>query len=114
MTTPTPSVLIDACVPRTAFQRCVDLFDYLVSISEIGPYSDYDPEVAKATVGGLFNPDDIETWYELEDRIVNQINEKLPDDLVCTVGEFQPGDVVVREMGAEDVEVLDQAEKAKS
>jgi hypothetical protein len=40
---------------------------------------------------------------QLEDEILSCINVKLPDDLVVTLGEFNPGDVIVREVGPDDI-----------
>jgi hypothetical protein len=40
---------------------------------------------------------DFEWWNELEDNIIEVINDVLPDHLTCTLGEPNPGDVVVSE-----------------
>lgn len=74
------------------------MFDYLVSISEVGPHAALDPENIRINMG---TGHDVE-WSEVEDRIINTINDKLPDCLICTCGEFQSGDVIVREMNHEN------------
>jgi hypothetical protein len=93
---PSPGVLIDACIPRTSRERCNVLFDYLVAISEVGPHQDSDPNAW---------PDDSD-WSGFEDGLLDRINEKLPNELVCTLGEFQPGDVVIREVGPDDADTF--------
>lgn len=98
MQTPTPGVIIDANVPRSDYERCLKVFDYLVTISEVGPHSDLDPTYQREHSRILY-PD---MWTDLEDEIIGEINDILPDELVCTVGEFQPGDVIVREVGNDD------------
>lgn len=110
MQEPTPGVLIDSCVPRSSYERCSVVFEYLVSISETGPHSELDPGHEWQRVfgdlpyGDSEAEDDTEVWNTFEDAIVGAINRILPDSLVCTVGEFQPGDVVVREVGEDDLD----------
>lgn len=78
-------VIIDEAVPRTSRQRCDKLFDYLISISDIGPHSASDPESW---------PDDSD-WSGFEDGLIDQINDKLPDPYWCGFSEFNPGTVIV-------------------
>lgn len=99
MITPTPDVIIDACVPRTPRARCDVLFEYLVDISQVGPHSALDPIMVD---GPMTNPEDHDPWSFHEDNIISAINGQLPDDLVCTMGEFNSGDVLIREMGSEE------------
>jgi hypothetical protein len=112
MVSATPSVLIDANVPRTAYERCCVLFEYLVGISEVGPHSELDPGHEWQRVFGNLDTrdseaaDDSEVWNPLEDKILEQINRTLPDELVCTLGEWQPGDVIVREVQDESEEMV--------
>lgn len=86
---------MDSCIPRTPKERCDIVFQYLVEVSSIGPHADLDPVMHDG------DPD-AEEWGFLEDKILEGINDRLPDSLVCTVGEFQPGDVIVREIGEDD------------
>lgn len=95
-----PGVLIDACVPRDPYERCVHLFDELVAMSEVGPHGDLDPEQHRP----IYIDHHDEFWTELEDSLLRQINAILPDNLVCTLGEYQPGDVIIREIGPDELD----------
>lgn len=94
MLTPTPCVIIDGSVPRNAYERSVKVFEYLVQIVEVGPHSDLDPAHLRDH-GRIYYA---EMWNDLEDEIIDQINDALPDSLVCDVGETNPGDVIIREV----------------
>ncbi len=87
-----PGVIIDGAVGRTDLQRCARLLDYL---------SDLSPTVAQEV---SISPND--DYTEVENEIIDRINQVLPDQYVCTVGEFCPGDVIVREIGPDDYEVI--------
>jgi hypothetical protein len=110
---PTPAVIIDGALPRTAYERCCKVFDYLVEISEDGPHSALDPGHEWQRVFGNLHYDDSEAaddthvWHDFEDAIVGAINRELPDSFVCTVGEFQPDDVIVREVGEDENDLTD-------
>jgi hypothetical protein len=100
-------VIIDGALPRTNRERCQTVFDYLITlpgvvvtdaIEEIDPSHETGPD-------GEVHDEDWPHWYELEDAILQMINQMLPDDYVCTLGESQPGDVIVREVGHPDEEM---------
>lgn len=80
-------MVIDGAVPRTAYERCEMLFEYLVRISQVGPHSDLDPAKHEAVA------EDYDYWTSIEDEILTKINEQLPEGYVCTVGLPDPGDV---------------------
>lgn len=99
-------VIIDGALPRSQYERCCTLFDYLVSISSTGPHSDLDPgHVQMKEFGTKDRPDDWydqEIWHDLENEITDAIERKLPMGYEVHVGDFTPGDVVVVE--TEDVD----------
>lgn len=101
METPTPGVIIDANVPRDELERCQILLDYFASMDDSPGHK----RVVASLHGSYSIVGDLSVT-ELEDEILACINAKLPDDLVCTLGEFQPGDVVIREVGDEAEEML--------
>lgn len=104
-----PGVIIDGAVPRSQYERCTTLFDYLITISDVGPHAELDPgHEWQKIFGDLPTVDseasDDQRWTELEDEILAEINKKLPDDYVCTLGEAQPGDVIVREIDKDETD----------
>jgi hypothetical protein len=84
-------VIIDGAVPRDDYERCVAVFDYLVVISEVGPHQELDPAWVQENARIVYP----EMWVDLENEILDKINDILPDPYVCTVGEWNPGDVIV-------------------
>lgn len=96
----TPGVLIDACVQRTGLERLDVLIEYFKNMesNSLGHRKVYASLLrSRCTITEEFA-------HELEDEVISCINVKLPDDFVCTVGEFQPGDVIVREIGADEID----------
>lgn len=91
-------VLIDGAVPRSEYERCSVVFEYLVHISKVGPHSGLDP----AIYGDTYPKSEAIDWIYLENEIVDQINNQLPPSLICTVGEVNPGDVIIREREGEE------------
>jgi hypothetical protein len=96
--TPAPAVLIDACVPRNGQERYGVLLDYLQTVDPFAARN----HVADMELGIEDAPGTGGEWHEAEDSILRTINEILPDDLICTLGEFHPGDVIVREIGPDE------------
>lgn len=95
-----PTVLIDGAVPHDNRERCTMLLDYAESLLTDRKLS-ASIERLRADVGTL--PDEFEFWNEIEDETIEEINALLPDDHVCTLGESQPGEVIVRERDREEV-----------
>lgn len=98
-----PAVIIDGAVPRSDSERCEVVLDYLHSLIYDGP-NDPDPahvQRYETLERDVEEPRIVYHGYfaEVEQPITDMINELLPDGFVCTVGEQQPGDVVVREVG---------------
>lgn len=89
-------VLIDGAVPRTGFERCDRLFDYLViyciETETPGPHSGLDPNVIEKEVH--YGPD-AHFWTEHEDELIERISEVLPDPYVCSLHDDDPGTVIV-------------------
>lgn len=97
--------LIDGALPRTGKERCRVLLDYID-----GLLNDYDPidqnyfdqlrvrrdELASETERSR----KLDLWdgwiIEVEDDLVDLINDLLPDAYICTLGEPNPGDVIIR------------------
>jgi hypothetical protein len=101
-----PGVIIDGAVPRNSYERCVTVFDYLITlpgyvVTDKTEALDPGHELQRR---GL--REDWEFWHEWEDDIIDEINRVLPDEYVCTLGEAQPGDVIVREVGHPSEEMV--------
>jgi hypothetical protein len=100
-----PAVIIDGAVPRSEYERCIAVFDYLITLPGYvvtDKTETIDPGHERQRLGLR---EDWDGWTEWENTIIDEINAQLPDDFVCTVGEAQPGDVIVREVGHPDDEM---------
>jgi hypothetical protein len=101
-----PAVVIDGAVPRTNYERAVTVFEYLLCLPGYvvtDATEELDPGHEMQRLGLR---EDWFGWTEKEDEIINAINDTLPDEYVCTVGEANPGDVIVREVGHPDEEMM--------
>lgn len=109
---PDPVVLIDGAIPRGNGERVEILIDF--ASRTLGDGTCYPPGTPLGAlalkVGDLrreagflkvseriADRDYGEVWAEMEDEAIGVINDLLPDGFVCTLGEPDPGDVVVRE-----------------
>ena len=110
-----PAVVIDGSLPRTNEERIDTVFDYARDLVVAEWKHDTD-EMASLLIelgridGGWrealnHQPSEHVEWNAWEDEIIGHINRVLPDEWICTVGEVNPGDVIVREMGAVDDEI---------
>lgn len=93
----TPGVLIDACIPRSGLERIDVLLDYFEGMHDSTGHAEVYASLLRSRTTC---PE--EHANELEDEILSCINAKLPNELVCTLGEFQPGDVMIREIDEDD------------
>ena len=103
-----PAVVIDGAIPRDSIERVEVVFQYTRDLileegGDIEQVADKLIELGRRAGRPLYQ-DDAEAT-EVEDDIINHINEILPDGWVCTVGEFTPGDVIVREFGHTEDEI---------
>jgi hypothetical protein len=97
-------VIIDGTLPRSDRERCQTLYDYLITLPGV-VMTDAIEELDPAGHGHAQHTANWPYWYELENDILQMINVQLPDEYVCTLGEQQPGDVIVREVGHPDEEM---------
>lgn len=93
-------IIIDGAVPRSEYERCQTVLGYAqwlvnetdnVTAEQVSKIKCLEEEVEEPRIlwSGHFP--------ETEDDIIDLINDLLPDDLVCTLGEPNPGDVIVGE-----------------
>jgi hypothetical protein len=98
-----PGVVIDGAISRTPTERIHTLLDYADFLIESDDRSENADKLAE--LKNEFRSDDfsLEFWTEFEDDVISLINDMLPDDYICTVGEFDPGTVIVRKGGTDNV-----------
>lgn len=100
--------LIDGAVPRKDHERCEVLLDYATTL-----YKEWNPlDVDQHTEFGI-RLDDLK--YEtktpriiydghftgVEDDLIDLINDLLPDQYACVLGEPNPGDIIIEEIEGE-------------
>ncbi len=90
-----PGIVIDGAVPRSNYERCVTLIDYMRTLPGTETEAD--------KMGASLLRAKEEFYSEIEDEILALINGFLPDDFVCTLGEMEPGDVIVREVQMDEL-----------
>lgn len=91
-----PGVIIDGALPRTPYERCDRLFDFLIhATSEAGNSGPHQSSEPSWIVKNLSYPRDAPYWTEYEDELIDKINEQLPGDLMCGLVADDPGTVIV-------------------
>lgn len=99
-----PNVIIDGAIPRTDIERAACVIDAANQyVNETQASIRYTSRLRQLT-RQLVNGDED---HEIENEAVSIINQVLPDDYVCTVGEVNPGDVIVREIDPQEEGVFD-------
>lgn len=88
-------VVIDGAVPRSDRERVATLHSYLETLSPAAADLFRD-DLEHGTDDG---PGTGGEWSEVEDEVLDKINDVLPREFVCALGETCPGDVIVREAG---------------
>lgn len=111
-----PAVIIDGAVPHDPDDRLDLVFEYCRQLlieqldRDVSAATDGLIELGRIsgeyrTMNDLDDADMAQVMTECEDKYIDLINQHLDDGWVCTVGEFNPGDVIVREVGHVEDEI---------
>lgn len=107
-----PAVILAGEVPRESDERLDEIFHYarVLVIEQFEEDLLFDKliELGRVSARSLYVPDhhdadDVNAV--IEDELIRFINDALPDGWICTLGDQQPGDVIVREVGHMDDEI---------